>query len=108
MRLPPRAAEAATVGLPGEVQVEVGLCAVDVASGHIMVGQFVDDEVSTSSSTAEWDARKGRGQQVEVGLYVMVRITMDNNRGSGKGTGKSRRVLVLGNAEVADVGLDMS
>ena len=40
----PSAAVAAALSSPPPV-VLIGLCAVDVASGHVLVGQFPDDEV---------------------------------------------------------------
>lgn len=49
-------------GVAAAGQVVLGLCAVDVASGHVMVGQFRDDEVS-------WGG-KGEGEGGGAGLGV--------------------------------------
>lgn len=46
-------------GVPAAGQVVLGLCAVDVASGHVMVGQFRDDEVSWGG---KGEGEGGRGE----------------------------------------------
>ncbi|GAX75912.1 hypothetical protein CEUSTIGMA_g3355.t1 [Chlamydomonas eustigma] len=47
----PHNSEHSSSSLPPPPVVTIGLCAVDVASGHILVGQFNDDEIRSTLRT---------------------------------------------------------